>query len=91
MNELKLTKFTKGEWKIATCGSNVSVWSDNESIIDPMTIDYPMAEDKERVVANAHLIAAAPDMYELLERIGKAERIWSVDEMYALLSKARGE
>jgi len=83
------TKFTKGEWVVDTCGSRVSVWSEDESIIESMHYNYPMQEDEDRVMANAHLIAAAPDMYKFIEGLqlsvaGEVER----DE---LLKKARGE
>ena len=45
--------------------------------------------DKER---NAHLIAAAPDMYELLEEITNyAECSFLEKQINELLAKARGE
>ena len=37
MSEAKLAK---GKWEITTCGSRVSVWSGNESIINAMNFRY---------------------------------------------------
>ena len=97
------TKFTKGEWEVSTCGSNVSVWSGNESIINAMTFKYPMIHDRERVISNAHLIAAAPNMYKelndlipILEYLDplthpNIELDCLVDVIKDVLAKARGE
>lgn len=39
----------------------------------------------------AHLIAAAPEMYEMLERISSEKEPWSMEDVKQILSKARGE
>jgi len=98
------TKFTKGEWftedystllNVSAKGSGSICDVDTDYITDEYVID-PTEEQR----ANAHLIAAAPDMYELLEGIslearsfvdrgGKATT-WLRDAE-SLLSKARGE
>jgi hypothetical protein len=56
---------------------------------------HPVEEifDHEQQLANAHLIAAAPDLYEALEYIltandGEPDRF---DRAHAALAKARGE
>ena len=96
-------KFTKGEWV-------VYLDDDSEQIVigadsynkDPseyfschkMMVDCDV--DDEEAVANAHLIAAAPDMYEKLkeileyieESIGESDGTRSIE---TLLAKARGE
>ena len=78
------TKFTKGKWSPCEIGDNV--WIDDEQ-----GFSIAQVYDCEGVTDNAHLIAAAPDMYELLERIGKEEKVWSIREIHELLAKARGD
>ena len=86
------TKFTKGEWKVET---------QFQLDINGGFITTQMSGDKFAPVsereANAHLIAAAPDMYKMLETIvdsiAKTD-IGSIEDMIAielLLKKARGE
>ena len=81
-------KFTKGEWDavIYSGEHKVEVWSGDDQIYANGSVT-----NKEMDFANAHLIAAAPDMYELLDRISKGEQVWSTNECIALLQKARGE
>ena len=49
----------------------------------------------EEQLANSHLIAAAPDMYAVLEQIAASLRIEGgsghLNTIYAVLAKARGE
>ena len=61
-------KFTKGEWVVTTCGSNVSVWCDSNSITSAESFNYPDDAHRNEILANAHLIAAAPNLYRRLER-----------------------
>ena len=67
-----MSDFTKGKWEIAADGC-IEIYSENGLIIKGIAevAEYDTAEGK----ANARLIAAAPEMYELLS------------EMYELLSK----
>ena len=60
------TKFTPGPWKWAEWYNGL--YSGKQAVLDyqpyqGMYLIYPNQE------ANAHLIAAAPDLYETLERI----------------------
>ena len=58
--------YTKGEWRIEHYpDSQIKIHSGFESICG-LTYDGKVADEVE---ANAHLIAAAPDMYEALERL----------------------
>ena len=90
------TKFTKGEWfvldeRVVMCGDSRVAYAYSGSSI-PLT---------HHVKSNAHLIAAAPEMYELIKDLRHAvsmgglgggisniEVLKSIDE---LLAKARGE
>ena len=82
-------KFTKGEWKVERFVNNkgfeISFNDDGEVVAD-----YVYEE------ADAHLIAAAPEMYNLLERLTshnncKKDIIHLLGEADSLLAKARGE
>ncbi len=55
-----MTKFTKGEWK----SSGYAVLSDGVKVASTgfSSVDF---DDEE--LANAHLIAAAPEMYKIIE------------------------
>ncbi|MCP4058377.1 MAG: hypothetical protein GY738_13895 [Pseudoalteromonas sp.] len=77
------TKFTKGEW-IASC--YVVVDSQGDTIADCGFSDEIHDEKEE---TNAALIAAAPEMYAMLERLqlNVADEI----ERDELLKKARDE
>ena len=92
-------KFTKGEW---------SVWSERVGIIDRSDsqangmmrevayiekYDFP-----DEYIANAHLVATAPEMYEMLNRwVNSVECVADnyqeglKEETMDLLAKARGE
>lgn len=109
-----MEKFTKGEWSI----NKDSCWVDNSWSIDmaehhcAATVvtcfegGESNAEERARLEANAHLIAAAPDLYaEIkadLERMLETQKLIEgklVDEKLnadikrktELLGKARGE
>lgn len=94
-------KFTKREWAVITepeserylttvdCGGVMQL-----NVITSAT-DITFAESFERR-ANAHLIAAAPEMYEMLEKIhdsmaGNGEYGEFYYDVKELLAKARGE
>jgi len=92
-------KFTPGPWRVERrefdfCGNcDISVSTDELLIADIYNDDVPG-------MANAALIAAAPEMYEVLERAYTA--LWDDGYMYnksqklradisTVLAKARGE
>ena len=96
------TKFTPGPWVADTTDpSDVVVWA----VPDPS--DKLIANIGQRVqqvqvafdcdIANAHLIAAAPDLYAALYALLKAnlscddDNIDAADAARAALAKARGE
>jgi len=54
---------TKGEWKVNTI-NGVRVQTKNKFICLLSDTD-----DEDEIIANAHLIAAAPEMYEALTKI----------------------
>ena len=56
-----MSEFTKGKWIIDRDGS--AIFSDSE---DCYVAELSPANSDEQVAANARLIAAAPEMYELL-------------------------
>lgn len=60
------TKFTKGEWEavIYSGEHKVEVWSGDDQIYANGSVT-----DKEMEFANAHLIAAAPDMYQMIDEL----------------------
>ena len=78
-------KFTKGEWFVDNDGYFTRV-SARQEFGNVSVCTLPSGRS-----SSAHLIAAAPDMYELIERIGKADQVWSMEEIQELLTKARGE
>ena len=92
------TKFTKGEWFIENNFCTLDVSSKVNGIVCSVECSYQLSEqlidptDEEQ--ANAHLIAAAPDMYAMLDLLVKQDVINDVSlerEVIQLLSKARGE
>ncbi|CAH9016161.1 putative coil containing protein [Vibrio phage 466E53-1] len=85
-------KFTKGPW-----------FYDNYMLVDGsvrvvhgnITITYHGAAN-DQDIANANLIAAAPEMYEMLTNLAEIMRNAKIsystaDEIDKLLAKARGE
>lgn len=94
---MKETKFTKRDWCVVTdpdsehycltvdCGGIMRI-----NVITSAT-DITFSESIERT-ANAHLIAAAPEMYEMLESLADQDecQMFKV-EIAKLLAKARGE
>jgi len=76
------TKWTPGPWVVCPAGD---IWSENLVSL--------VADTYSPVEANAHLIAAAPELYSMLERIlgpyGREDV--SDEQIEQLLAKARGE
>jgi hypothetical protein len=63
-----MPEFTKGEWKVDLESGEITV---NDSMVIGTVYgsdDYPCCDEdiSEECKANAHLIAAAPDMYEAI-------------------------
>ena len=87
------TKFTKGEWQadIYGLGEHIKVCV----YVPGGGFEITNIPDAE---ANAHLIAAAPDMYAALEYLqsifnheSRSVTILDVDKIELLLAKAKGE
>jgi len=87
------TKFTPGPWLFSSYKSGNSVIVIDGKEFDVATVNYPNRD------ANAHLIAASPDLYEALDAL-KAELFLHAEGNYfrplldkaeIALAKARGE
>jgi len=99
-------KFTKGPWQMMPeeCGKDYirirgTVLGGRYKVANVITPMYPGADDRElaETRANAAMIAAAPDLYEALEKmIARFTILTNDDYIYranavAALAKARGE
>lgn len=91
------TKFTKGEWHFDTYRNLVA----GGELLKVSGVTIPCNHSKIEVDANMNLIAAAPEMYELLETICTCSTVDIIDlgdgmtidisGVEKLLAKARGE
>ncbi len=91
------TGYTKGEWKI----DNRTVYSLNTRGTNRFSCHVQEADDDmgrrisdAEVTANAHLIAAAPDMYEALNLVKPGKELnWDIFMLKAkqALAKAEGK
>ncbi len=81
-----MTDFTKGEWSIEHYATFINIKANDVDIAD-VNVEGSIYSEEE--LANAHLIAAAPEMYAMLERLqlNVADEI----ERDELLKKARDE
>lgn len=62
-------KHTKGPWRVHFDGDGCHVDFDGGRVFDT-TEDTPESDnDIQELKANAHLIAAAPEMYEVIEKV----------------------
>ena len=101
MNE---TKFTNGPWRVEEgqdpqiCGQKIKSWEIGSDANHFWIAQISRSLCYEQGDANANLIAAAPEMYEVLERI--ADKLVSEDgvvtgidaaDAVIVLRKARGE
>jgi hypothetical protein len=104
-----MSKFTPGEWLVD--GATVyalqdCVWLGLPTKENRFSANVQGKAPEEELIANAHLIAAAPDMYEALEDLSRAYRALmkrsgydqsdiadsdSLEIADASLKKARGE
>ena len=86
-------KFTPGDWinNAEECRSSVCVDGAEFEIVSVYVSD----ETKEQDIANAHLIAAAPKMYRILQGMADATVLnynyETAKPIYDLLAEARGE
>lgn len=78
-------KFTKGEWV-----ANASEFPFPHGLIYIDGGGFDISGDPN-CVANAHLIASAPDMYEALRSICNGEGLQPGTTIEGILAKARGE
>jgi len=93
------TKFTEGPWLKCSRGESlVGIKGKNVSVYN---CGLSGSGKSPESVANAHLIAAAPDMYKVIEEIARLRDgemhnaidwiIDNTDDLINLLAKARGE
>lgn len=89
------TKFTPGPWQWVGIGDEIYVETEHTKYIASLKKYGYLSEETQE--ANAHLIAAAPDMYAVLELLIETEHqrhgyhpAW-LDNARAALAKARGE
>lgn len=81
-------EFTGGEWKLAMGKTYCSIRTDDKVITDMRTVNGVFSLD------DAHLIAAAPEMYKTLEEIKgvlNLKQMQTYNDINELLAKARGE
>lgn len=96
-------KFTPGKWRLTAHKRNILIYHRRDVDVGlgqiVAIIEASSDEEVENAVANARLIAAAPEMYDLLrthcrecERIpGNENRECELCEFNRVLKKARGE
>ena len=93
------SKHTPGPWwstpsAAVLCGNP----DDPEIVADCAPTDLMAVQDDERKVANARLIAAAPELLEALERVAyefqsymsDSEQRHTLDDVRAAIAKAKG-
>jgi len=82
------TKFTEGEWRYNSSSQSISKPGKNQ-------IAKVWMFGGGEGTANAHLIAAAPEMYEALEHVilllKPEENPTTIKQIARLLNKARGQ
>lgn len=76
-------RFTKGEWIIGDENNQcceVQIGETVCSISRYEKMSGVMVIDRDEMLANAHLIAAAPEMYHALDRISRRMQAGTLDE-----------
>lgn len=88
-------KFTKGEWVVL---DEAFVYALNDDGVNQFDLTVQGNGDNgasdDELQANARLIAAAPEMYEILEGLsltGELDQYQISDRINAILAKARGD
>ena len=88
--DMSEAKFTKGEWKVR--GSEVGVVDKSDTQSYGMMLYIARVDEydfSDEYKANAHLIAAAPEMYKFLDYLANGRGTdYPIEK---LLAKARGE
>ncbi len=99
-------KWTKGPWRLgddALHGKALTIWAAQPGVCITSVFDASMGPDAppmREALANARLAAAAPELYDALERIlrmpinGVPLRDWedyNIKEALGILAKARGK
>lgn len=93
-------KFTPGPWVTCDAHGPVEEGTSIQSSLDTnMVASCCHYYSREQVRANARLIAAAPDLYAVVEELEESSSYWSeycvplgiVYRLRAALAKARGE
>jgi len=76
-----MTGFTKGEWHVMeNCAGSIEVETDHDNYLNiGICTDGEDCTNNPEVLANAHLIAAAPEMYVMIESLTK-ELYRAIDE-----------
>lgn len=89
-----MEKFTKEEWMI----DGLTVYAINQEMVNQFSTNvqgnFKYGASSEELEANAHLIAAAPEMYDLLSTIeNDSNQVpeWLWEKIQKTLAKARGE
>ena len=101
-NDMRKEKFTKGPWDTRLSRSHTHhVSGDNEYVSICSMSAWLWSDPREESIANAHLIAAAPELYETLTQLiddlsntveeGLFEHSETVIRCRLALAKARGE
>ena len=87
-------KWTKGPWHVEV-GTEDGDWGDiyvcHKGTVCPETTVVNFGDPTIEDAANAHLIAAAPEMYEALRAVDAWENPSCFEKVRAALKKARGE
>jgi len=86
-------EFTKGEWIVL---DGAFVYALNDDGVNQFDLTIQGHGDKgasdNELQANAHLIAAAPELYDFIEDLSQnSEDVTQREEAKRLLAKARGE
>lgn len=89
-NEKNIAKHTPGEWTIS-----ISPSDDKVRWIDPsIGFVYSEVHGQEVMEANAHLIAAAPEMFEFVQKVANthpdSNPLPLIKEALTLIAKATG-
>ena len=88
------TKFTPAPWSVDFGSTQSCITGGKGGILYVHTIDSGKGKSQRRI-ANEHLIAVAPEMYELLQDLLSAEGVITTSSnrksVKELLAKARGE
>jgi len=100
-------KYSPGPWKILDIPTHdvISIYQEKNPVRNfhiATVLDYAMASKSaseaefERCLANAHLIAAAPELLEALEMLKPLLEEWAIptdtkERVWKALSKAKGE